>query len=178
MSTDTPIVVPDTVPDAVERERTYRWQDPVELAAAGTAMSGLDFLTAYLEGRIPAPPGLITGGIKPIEFSDGRAVFELTPAEWQYNPLGSVHGGILAMLADSALGCAVHTKLPVGTGYTSLEVKINFTRAVTVASGTLTCEGAVVTFGRRIATSEARISDATGRIVAHASSTLLIIGSQ
>ena len=82
---------------------------------------------------------MVTTGIRAVEFGDGRAVFELEPAEWQYNPIGSVHGGVLTTLADSALGCAVHTKLGVGRGYTSLELKINFTRAVTVSSGPLRC---------------------------------------
>src|SRR6201999_2393525 len=114
-------------------------------------------------------------GIHAVEFSDGRAVFELTPAEWQYNPIGSVHGGVLTTLADSALGCAVHTKLGVGRGYTSLELKINFTRAATVDSGLLRCVGQVITIGRRVATSEATITDHAGRVVAHASSTCLLM---
>ena len=155
-------------------ERTYGWEDPIALARAGTTMSGLDFLTACADGRLPTPPALVTAGIHPVEFSDGRAVFELIPAEWQYNPLGTVHGGILTVLADSVLACAVHTKLAAGVGYTSLELKINFTRAVTVESGRLRGEGTVVTIGRRTATSDARITDAAGRLVAHASTTCLI----
>lgn len=89
-----------------------------------------------------------------------------------------MHGGILATLADSGLGCAVHTKLDAGFRYTSLEMKINFTRAVTVASGRLLCEGKVVTIGRRTATSEATITDESGRIVAHATSTCLIMDNR
>jgi uncharacterized protein (TIGR00369 family) len=112
-----------------------------------------------------------------IEFSDGRAVFELDPAEFHYNPLGTVHGGILALLADSACGCAVHSKLDAGQSYTSLEIKVNFTRAVTAKSGRLRAEGTVVSFGRRVATAEARVTDGAGRLVAHATSTLLIFSA-
>ena len=166
-----------TIDELVEtdRARSYGWEDPLLLATAAGRMTGLEFLTAYTEGRLPHPPALVTNGIRPVEFADGRAVFELTPAEWQYNPIGCVHGGVLSTLADSALGCAVHTKLGVGFTYTSLELKINFTRAVTVASGRLRCVGTVVTIGRRVATSEATITDEAGRVVGHASSTCLIM---
>ncbi len=167
--------MPDNETIATDRERTYRWDDPLALASAAKGMPGLDFLRSFADGMLPGPPVLVTAGIRPVEFADGRAVFELTPAEWQYNPIGSVHGGILTTLADSALGCAVHTKLGVGQGYTSLELKINFTRAVTVASGRLTCEGTVLTIGRRTATSQATITDDGGRVVAHATSTCLLI---
>jgi uncharacterized protein (TIGR00369 family) len=163
---------------ADQRERTYSWDDPLILAEAATRMSGLEFLTSYAAENLPRPPALVTAGISPVSFADGSAVFELTPAEWQYNPIGSVHGGILTTLADSALGCCVHTKLARGFGYTSLELKINFTRAVTVKSGRLLCEGRVITIGRRIATCEATIKDQTERVVAHATSTCLIFEHQ
>lgn len=117
-------------------------------------------------GKFPPPPINQTLGLALVEVGDGRAVFELTPAEWHHNPIGSVHGGILATLADSALGCAVHTKLSAGTGYTSLDLTIKFTRAATLDSGTLTCEGHVVTIGRRRATAEAQITDKSGRVMA------------
>ncbi|GHH85714.1 phenylacetic acid degradation protein [Streptomyces sulfonofaciens] len=156
------------------RERTYRWQDPATTAAAVPGRSGREFLEAIGDGTLPRPPILDTLGIDVVEVGDGRVVFALTPAEWHYNPIGSVHGGVMATLADTALGCAVHSRLPAGTGYTSLEVKINFTRAVTLASGRLVCEGKVLTLGRRTATSEARILDQQDRLVAHASTTCLV----
>ncbi|HEY4459925.1 MAG TPA: PaaI family thioesterase [Pseudonocardiaceae bacterium] len=164
----------DEVPHGA-RERTYKWDDPLQLAAAANTMTGLEFLTAIADGMLPPPPVMTTTGIRAVEFGDGRAVFELKPAEWQYNPIGSVHGGVLTTLADSALGCAVHTKLGIGRGYTSLEQKINFTRAVTVSSGPLRCVGEVITIGRRVATSEATITDHKGRVVGHASSTCLLM---
>ncbi|MDO9063201.1 MAG: PaaI family thioesterase [Microbacterium sp.] len=156
-------------------ERTYSWEDPAVLAVASREMSGLDFLTALAEGRLPPLPALATAGITAREFSDGYALFTLEPAPYQYNSIGSIHGGILSTLADSAVGCAVQTKLPAGTGYTSLDLQIRFTRAVTIESGPLRCEGRVVSFGRRAATADARITDMTGRVMAHASSTCIIL---
>lgn len=157
------------------RERTYAWADPQLFAAAARELDGLDFFKQLGDGELAPPPINATLGMALVEISDGRAVFELTPEEWHYNPIGTVHGGILATLADSALGCAVHTKLKAGTGYTSLDLTIKFTRAATMDSGTLTCEGRVVTIGRRTATAEAEITDKTGRVIGHAVATCLIM---
>ncbi|WP_238408000.1 PaaI family thioesterase [Pimelobacter simplex] len=98
----------------------------------------------------------------------------MQPEEWHYNPIGSVHGGMIAGLADSALGCAVHTKLPAGVGYTSLDLHIKFTRAANLDSGLLRCRADVVTIGRRTATAEATVHDDHGRVVAHAIATCLL----
>ena len=160
------------------RERSYTWADPAVLAAAAQRMDGLDFFAQLGGGDFPPPPINATTGIALVEAGDGRAVFELEPAEWHYNPIGSVHGGILATLADSALGCAVHTKLSAGTAYTSLDLTIKFTRAATLDSGLLTCEGRVVSIGRRTATAEAQITDKTGRVIGHAVTTCLIMPIQ
>lgn len=157
------------------RERSYTWTDPAVLAEAAQRMDGLDFFAELSDGDHAPPPINATLGMALVEVGDGRAVFELNPAEWHYNPIGSVHGGILATLADSALGCAVHTKLRAGTAYTSLDLTIKFTRAATLESGLLTCEGRVVTIGRRAATAEAEITDQTGRVIAHAVATCLIM---
>lgn len=157
------------------RERTYSWVDPQLFATAAQELDGIDFFAQLGDGKFPPPPINQTLGMALVEVSDGRAVFELTPQEWHYNPIGTVHGGILATLADSALGCAVHTKLKAGTGYTSLDLTIKFTRAATLDSGTLTCEGRVVTIGRRTATAEAEITDKTGRVIGHAIATCLIM---
>lgn len=159
------------------RERGYTWSDPRLLARAATGMDGIEFLKRIGTGDLPPPPAGKTVGIEPVEVGDGWARFELEPAEWHYNVLGTVHGGILSTLADTALGCAVHTKLPAGTGYTSLDLTMKFTRAATVDSGVLTCEGTVVTIGRRTATAEARITDGSGRVIAHAVTTCLLIAS-
>ncbi len=160
----------------MSRQRSYTWGDPLELAEAALEMEGIEFLQKVGAGELPVPPAGATTGITAVAVGDGWARFDLEPAEWHYNPLGSVHGGILSTLADSALGCAIHTKLPAGTGYTSLDLTIKFTRAATVESGLLRCEGKVVTIGRRVATAEARIVDSQDRVVAHAVTTCLLFG--
>ncbi|MEV4258306.1 PaaI family thioesterase [Spirillospora sp. NPDC049652] len=104
----------------------------------------------------------------------GRAVFALTPDAKFGNPLGTVHGGVLSTLLDSAMSCAVHTTLPEGAGYTTLELKVNFVRAVRTDGGRLTCEGTTVHVGRRVATAEGRITDADGRLVAHGTTTCMV----
>lgn len=161
----------------MSRERTYTWEDPKVFADPAAQLSGLDFLGKISSGELPAVPAGATTGVLPVGVGDGWAEFELEPAEWHYNPIGSVHGGMLAGLADSALGCAVHTKLPAGTGYTSLDLNIKFTRAANLDSGLLRCRAEVVTIGRRTATAEARIVDSQGRVVAHAIATCLIFES-
>jgi uncharacterized protein (TIGR00369 family) len=102
-------------------------------------------------------------------------VFELEPAEYQFNPIGSVHGGVLTTLLDSAMGCAVHAMLPAGSGYTTLELKVNFLRRVITQTGRLRCEGSVLHLGRTVATAQARIVDGEGRLVAHATTTCLVM---
>jgi uncharacterized protein (TIGR00369 family) len=160
-------------PDA--RRREYTWSDPVDLARAATTMSGLDFLRAIADGRFPHPPIMTTAGIELAEAEEGRIVFALTPAEWHYNPIGSVHGGVLSTLADSAAACAVHSKLPVGTAYTSIDLTMKFLRPVTSASGRITAEGTVLSMGRRTALCQAELRDAGGRLVAYATSTCLLM---
>jgi uncharacterized protein (TIGR00369 family) len=158
----------------MSRERTYSWSDPVALAHVATQMDGIDFVRKLGEGDVPPPPAAVTIGLRPVDWGEGWARIELQPQEWHYNPLGTVHGGILSTLADTALGIAVHTTLPRRTGYTSLDLVMKFTRSATVDSGLLTCEGRVVTSGRRVATAEATVTDAHGRVIAHALSTCLI----
>ncbi|WP_018156507.1 PaaI family thioesterase [Demetria terragena] len=156
------------------RERTHTWSDPRILARAAGELDGIEFLNQISGGELPLPPVSSTTGIMPVEAGDGWAVFEMEPAEWHFNPIGSVHGGILSTIADSALGCAVQTRLPAGTGYTSLDLTIKFTRAANLDSDLLRCRGDVVTMGRRTATAEATIVDAKGRTVAHAMATCLL----
>ncbi|WP_083268425.1 PaaI family thioesterase [Lentzea guizhouensis] len=160
----------------MDRTRSCSWSDPQRLAEVVKETDGAEFLKKIGSGDLPAPPVAETTCITMAEIGDGYARFELTPAEWHHNPIGSVHGGILSTLADTALGCAVHSTLPAGTGYTSLDLTIKFTRPATLASGTLTCEGRVVTSGRRTATAEGRITDGSGRVIAHAVTTCLLFG--
>ncbi|WP_131740156.1 PaaI family thioesterase [Actinomadura roseirufa] len=104
----------------------------------------------------------------------GRVVFSLTPRTDFSNPLGIVHGGILSTLLDSAMGCAVHTSLPEGTGYTTLELKVNFVRPVALDAGPLRCEGTVLHLGRRVATADGRVTNADGKLVAHGTTTCMV----
>ena len=145
------------------RTRTVTWEDPAAGAAAARTMSGLEYLRAILEGKLPAAPIASLMGFRPVEVEEGRAVFEVTPAEYHYNPIGTVHGGLACTLADSAMGCAVHTTLPAGAGYTTLELKVNLLRRVTVGTGRLVCEGEVIHVGGRIATAEARLTGGMAR---------------
>lgn len=138
-------------------------------------LSGLEMLEAMIEGRLPSPPMVATLGFRLVEVAPGRALFEGEPGPHLLNPLGSVHGGWALALIDSAAGCAVHSELLAGTGYTTVETKVNFTRAIRAEDGAVRCEGRVVTRGRQIATAEARLLDGAGRVLAHGSSTLMIL---
>jgi uncharacterized protein (TIGR00369 family) len=150
--------------------------DPHELAARGRELSGIDYIRLIFEGELPPPPIAQLVGFRGVEFAHGRAVFEMTPGPQHYNPIGSVHGGIALTLLDSAMGCAVHTTLEAGVRYTTLEVKTNFVRAITGETGVIRCEGTVVHRGSRVATAEGRITDAAGKLLAHGSTTCLILG--
>ena len=101
----------------------------------------------------------------------------MTPGEQHYNPIGAVHGGIITTILDSVMGCAVHSTLPAGVGYTTLELKVNFVRAVTHRVGPLRCEGKVVHGGRQVATADATLTDLNGKLYAHATSTCMIFGA-
>jgi uncharacterized protein (TIGR00369 family) len=138
-------------------------------------LSGLEMLQAMIEGRLPPAPIGATMGFRLVEVAPGRALFEAEPGPQLLNPLGQVHGGLALTLIDSAAGCAVHTELPPGTGYTTVETKVNFTRPIAPDGGKVRCEGRVLTRGRRIATAEARLLSAEGRILAHGTSTLIIL---
>src|SRR5260370_21470957 len=111
--------------------RTYEYQPAQPALLVGT-MSGLQTAQLALDGKLPTPPIVATLGISLVEGAEGRAAFEGSPAEWQYNQLGTVHGGWLSALLDSALGCAVHTVLPAGRGITTLDLQLQIVRAVTV----------------------------------------------
>ncbi len=106
--------------------------------------------------------------------AEGQVTVEMRAQEFHYNPIGSMHGGVISALLDTAAGCSVHTTLPAGMGYTSLDLNVRFLKAVTVGSGKLRCEGVVVSRGRQTALAEARLYDEAGRMVAHATSTCLI----
>jgi uncharacterized protein (TIGR00369 family) len=156
------------------RERTYTWSDPMRTAAAAAGVSGLEFFRAIGDGRVAPPPIMRTLDFDATVFEEGRAEFRLTPKEFHYNPIGSVHGGVFATLLDSACGCAVHTKLAAGEFYTSVDLSVKFLRPVSVATGQIIAVGSVTHIGRRTALAEARITDAAGKLYATATSSCLI----
>jgi uncharacterized protein (TIGR00369 family) len=156
------------------RERTFTWTDPKQTAETGRGMSGLELIKGFCDGNIPPPPSASLIGFSVTEVDEGRVVMRLAPHEYHYNPNGMMHGGILATLLDSVMGCAVHTTLPKGRAYTSLEIKVNFVRAVTNDSGELAAEGKIVHGGRQSAVAEAKMVDAKGRLCATASTTCLV----
>lgn len=136
--------------------------------------SGLDFLLAIGQGALPSPPICHTLRFWPVEVEPGRMVFQGTPGAEHYNPIGSVHGGYAATLLDSAVGCAVQSMLPQGSGYTTLELKINYVRALTERTGPVRAEGKIITVGRQAATAEGRLTDAAGKLYAFATTTCLV----
>lgn len=136
-------------------------------------LDGLGQLQAMVTGKAQAPIGR-TLDFDLVELERGRVVFEGRPTRAVYNPIGTVHGGYAATLLDSACGCAVHSSLEAGQGYTTLELKVAFHRALSDQSGPVRCEGVVLTMGRRVAFAEAKLVDAQGRLCASATSTLLL----
>ena len=160
------------------RHRAVRWDDPAPSAEAAGRLAGLAFLEAIRDGRLPPAPVSQTRGVHAHRGRAGRAVFECEPSESQYNPIGTVHGGVISTLLDSALSCAVHTTLPAGTGYTTAELKVELRAPGRRRNGRLRAEGRVIHSGSRLATAEARLTDAAGKLYAHAVGTCLIVGAR
>jgi uncharacterized protein (TIGR00369 family) len=158
-----------------ERTRTYSWEDPFALRDAMAGHSGLELMQLMARGEIAPPPIANTLGFRLVEAERGHAVFECEPAEYHYNPIGIVHAGLAMTLMDSAMGLAFVTTLDEPAAWTTLEVKSNFTRALTAETGVVRCTGAVIHAGRRVATTEARIEDSGGRLCAHGTSTILVL---
>ena len=156
------------------RMLTVTWDDPMITANAGYGQSGLAFLQRMMQGEIPPPPIARLIGFRLSEVSEGKAVFTCTPGEQHYNPIGVVHGGLAAILLDSAMGCAVQTMLPEGVGYTTAELHINLVRAITSTTGLLRAEAEVIHSGRRMATAQGRIVDEQGKLYAHGTTTCMV----
>jgi uncharacterized protein (TIGR00369 family) len=163
----------------MERNLSISWEDPVDGAARAAGMSGLEALRAMMAGELPPPPIGVLLGMEPVELSEGRAVFAAEPGERHYNPIGVVHGGLAATLLDSAMGCAVQTTLPAGAAYTTLELKVNFTRPITRDTGRVLCRAEVVHRGGRVATADGRvIAEDSGKLLAHGTTTCLVLGRE
>jgi len=163
----------------MQRTRTFEWDDPVAMAAEGRALSGIDHLRAIMDGTMPPPPIARLMDFELVEVGEGHAAFTVEPAEFHYNPIGVVHGGLAATLIDSATGCAVQTTLPAGVGYTTLEFKTNFVRPMSRETGRVRCSAEVIHRGGTIATAEARLTaDVTGKLLAHGVATCAILGAR
>jgi len=160
----------------MNRSLTVTWTDPMAALEEGRKLTPIEHLRAIRDGRIPDPPIARLLGMRLAMVEDGAAAFELTPAEHHYNPIGVVHGGIAFTLLDSAMGCAVQSLCPAGKGYTTLELKVNLVRAVTLQTGPIRATAKIVHFGSRTATAEGRLEDAAGKLYAHGTSTCLILG--
>jgi len=158
-----------------ERTRTYSWDDPFALRDSMAGRSGLELMQRMAAGELSPPPIAETLGFRLVEAERGRAVFECEPAEFHYNPIGVAHAGLAMTLMDSAMGLAFVTTLDEPAGWTTLELKANFTRALTTETGLVRCIGTVVHRGRTVVTTEARVEDPAGRLCAHGTSTILVL---
>ena len=157
------------------RSRTITWTDPARARFRGRSLTGYERLVAIQRGELAPPPAAALLGMQLDEVDAGRTVFSMLADEIHENPMGSMHGGIVAALVDTAMGCALSSILPADAGFTTLELKTNFVRAITQATGRVYAEGSVVHSGGRVASTEARVYDDSGALYAHATSTCLII---
>jgi uncharacterized protein (TIGR00369 family) len=157
-----------------ERTRTVTWQDPSIAAKAALSLAGAAFLRAIVEGRVPPPPIAELMGFDIVEVGEGRVVFAVEPQEYHYNPIGMVHGGLAATLLDSAMGCAVHSVLPEGRAYSTLEIKVNYVRALKHDTGRVRAIAKVIHVGGKVATAEGSLVDAADKLYAHGTTTCLI----
>lgn len=158
-----------------ERTRTISWDDPQALADAGTELAGIDYLRAMMAGELPHPPISELLGQRITAVEDRSVTFSLTPSEFHYNPIGVLHGGIAATLIDSATGCAVHTTLPAGGQYLTLNLSTDYLRPITEASGEVHCTGTVVHRGRKTGIATAEVVDSAGKVYARGQSNCLIL---
>ena len=154
------------------------WDDPRALAESGRGMAGIEFLRTMAAGKLPPPPIAQLMGFRLVEVDNGLAVFECTPGEQHYNPIGVVHGGLAMTLLDSCMGCSVQTVMPAGSGYTTLEAKVNLVRALTSTTGKVRATGRLIHAGKSIATAEGRIEDASGKLYAHGTTTCIILNGK
>lgn len=156
------------------RERTYGWDDQTPTALASIDQDGLAVLNAISAGKLPLPPALKTLGMEPVDAEPGQASFRLELGEFHLNPFGIVHGGVLATMLDTAMGCAVHSLLPAAVAYVTGEMNVRFLRPALLAAGPLFCIGEVVHPGKSSMVASARIVDAQERVIAIAGATCLV----
>jgi uncharacterized protein (TIGR00369 family) len=157
-----------------DRSRSYSWHDPIQVAEARSFHDGVGMLRAIIDGEVPPPPIATTLDFALTHIAEGEATFEIEPAEFHFNPLGTVHGGVISTVLDSALGCAVQTMLPAGRTYTTVDLNVTFIRPVTVATGRLAARAEIVNVGRRVGTARAELTDEDGKVYATATTSCLI----
>lgn len=159
---------------STERTRTIRWENPLETAERGRELSGLEFLEAIRSGAIPPPPIAVLMGFSMVTLVEGRVTFAVSPEEFHYNPIGVVHGGLAATILDTVMGCAVHSKLPRGRAYTTLDIQVRYLRPLKTGTGRVLCTGEAVHVGGKLATAEGRIVDEAGKLYATGTSSCLV----
>ena len=164
-----------SVDRGVEQSRVVTWHDPIATQATVASMGGLSYWSAVADGQLPPPPIGALMQTRVVAVEHGRIIFSCKPDASMYNPLGMVHGGAVCTLLDTVAGSALHTMLPEGIGYTSVEIKVSYLKPVTLASGELTAVGTVIKAGSRVGFTEGAVTDASGALVATATSTLLIV---
>lgn len=157
-----------------ERSRVVTWDDPVTARRQARKLSGAEFFRAMRRGEIPEPPFGKLLGMDLFDVGEGKFTMTLQPQECHYNPMGCVHGGILATLLDSVMSASVHTSLPAGKGYMTLEIKVNFLKPVFEHTGEIVAEGKVISAGGQVATAEGKVTGVNGTIYATGSTTCLV----
>ena len=158
----------------MNRTRTFSWTDPAIAHAHLRRLSGVEFLQRVIAGEFPPPPMADLMNIRITEVDVGRVVFEGTPEEYHYNPLGVIHGGLAATMLDSALGCCVNSCLAAGDFSTTLELKVNYLRPITLATGKVRAIATIIHAGQSTAVAEGRVVDARDKIYAYGSTTCLV----
>lgn len=153
-----------------QRSHTFTWEDPQPHVAAGRRMSGLEYMQQIFRSEMPLPPIAVLMNMRGAEVEEGRLVFEAEPGEMHLNPIGLVHGGFAATILDSAMGCVVHTLLPQGMMYSTIQINIHYVRPVMPGQGVLRCEARALHQGRQMATASAELRDMAGKLYAHGTS--------
>lgn len=175
MSTTEQAEVRDGFDWGAPRTKTITWHDPIASAAEAAKLAGIDHLRAIRDGLLPPPPIATHFGFRVVEIEVGTVSFLAQPDESAYNPIGMVHGGFVCTLLDSVIGCAVQSTLPAGQGYTSIDLTVNYLRPVHLDTGELRAQGRVVKPGRRVAFAEGDVRDGTGKLLATASGSCLVV---
>ena len=163
---------------ASTRSHEYRWVDPAVALQQLPHLSGLDYLTGVLDGTIPPPPIAVLMGFTAVSVSPGEVVMSCEPGQQHFNPLGMVHGGLACTLLDTVTGCAGHTTLAAGVGYSSIDINVRYLRPVLPDNAPLMATGTVVRPGSRVIFTEGTVVGADGRVLATATSTLAVLGPQ